>query len=368
MRLTQLRLYDFRNYAALDVSLDPGVNLILGENAQGKTNLLEAAFYLSTGRSFRTAKTQELIRFGCDFADLNASVFSQQREQTIRAVLFAGRRPRQLFLGGVKQKSAAALPGVLRTVLFCPEDLLVLKGGSQPRRKLLDTALCQLRPGYAAALAEYNRLLESKSRILKDYREKPDLLAPLPEYNYRLAQVGSILIAHRARYIDALSAQAAAYHSAFSAGREKLTLCYHTVSTVEDPFADKKTIFEQILLHQERHYRAELDSGQCLTGPHKDDFDALLDGISVKAFGSQGQTRTAAISLKLSERELLRRDTGEEPVLLLDDVLSELDAARQDFVLNQITSGQVLITCCEPGRVTKIGKTIEIRAGGLLCT
>ena len=147
-----------------------------------------------------------------------------------------------------------------------------------------------------------------------------------------------------------------------------MTLVYRTVSTVEDPFAERKTIFEQILEHQERHYRAELDAGQCLTGPHKDDFDALLDGIAVKAFGSQGQTRTAAISLKLSERELLRRDTGEEPVLLLDDVLSELDATRQDFVLNQITSGQVLITCCEPGRVTKIGKTVEIRAGGLVCT
>lgn len=147
-----------------------------------------------------------------------------------------------------------------------------------------------------------------------------------------------------------------------------MTLVYRTVSTVEDPFAERKAIFEQILEHQERHYRAELDSGQCLTGPHKDDFDALLDDIPVKSFGSQGQTRTAAISLKLSERELLRRDTGEEPVLLLDDVLSELDATRQDFVLNQITSGQVLITCCEPGRVTKIGKTIEIRAGGLVCT
>ena len=231
-----------------------------------------------------------------------------------------------------------------------------------------NAALCQLRPGYANALAEYNRLLDSKSRILKDYREKPSLLEPLPEYNYRLAQVGAIIIAHRARYLEALGAAASSYHSAFSAGRENLTLQYHTVSTVEDPFADKKIIFEQLLSHQESHYRAELDSGQCLTGPHKDDFDALLDGIPVKAFGSQGQTRTAAISLKLSERELLCRDTGEEPVLLLDDVLSELDAARQDFVLNQITSGQVFITCCEVGRVTEIGKTFEIRAGGLVCT
>ena len=246
--------------------------------------------------------------------------------------------------------------------------MLVLKGGSQPRRRLIDNALCQLRPGYAAALAEYGRILDSKSRILKDWREKQDLLEPLPEYNYRLAQVGAILISQRARYIEALGKAAADYHSAFSAGREALRLAYHTVSTVKDAFAAKNVIFKQILSHQEAHYRAELDSGQCLTGPHKDDFEAFLGDIPVKAFGSQGQTRTAAISLKLAERELLRRDTGEEPVLLLDDVLSELDAARQDFVLNQITSGQVLITCCEPGRFTEIGKTIEIHAGGLVCT
>ena len=212
MKLTRLRLFDFRNYETLDLTLDPGVNLILGENAQGKTNLLEAVGYLSTGRSFRTQKTQELIRFGASFADLNADVFSQGRDQNIRAVLFSGRRPRQLYLGGVKQKSAAALPGVLTTVLFCPEDLLVLKGGSQPRRRLLDNALCQLRPSYASALTEYNRLLDSKSRILKDYREKPDLLEPLPEYNYRLAQVGAILISHRARYLKALEQAASGYH------------------------------------------------------------------------------------------------------------------------------------------------------------
>ena len=368
MKLQKLQLYDFRNYEEINLELDPGVNLILGENAQGKTNLLEAVGYLSTGKSFRTAKTQELIRFGADFADLQADVFSQGREQSIRAILFTGRRPRQLFLSGVKQKSAAALPGVLTTVLFCPEDLLVLKGGSLARRRLIDNALCQLRPGYAAALLEYGKLLESKSRILKDYREKPDLLAPLPEFNDRLAQVGAIIIAHRARYLDALGEAASEYHHAFSAGREQLRLEYHTVSTVTDPFAAKTEILEQILSHQESHYRAELDTGQCLTGPHKDDFDALLGDIPIKAYGSQGQTRTAAISLKLSERELLRRDTQEEPVLLLDDVLSELDAARQDFVLNQITSGQVLITCCEPGRFTKIGKTITISHGGVVCT
>ena len=366
MKLTRLRLFDFRNYETLDLTLDPGVNLILGENAQGKTNLLEAVGYLSTGRSFRTQKTQELIRFGASFADLNADVFSQGRDQNIRAVLFSGRRPRQLYLGGVKQKSAAALPGVLTTVLFCPDDLLILKSGAACRRKLIDTALCQLRPGYAQALGEYQKLLDSKARILKDYHDRPSLLEPLPEFNLRMAQVGAILIFYRARYLRELSQQAGLYHEEFSGGRETLTLDYQTVSTITDPFAEKAVLFAQLTEHQKQHARAELESGQCLSGPHKDDFEAKLGELSVKSFGSQGQTRTAAISLKLAERELFRRDTGEEPVLLLDDVLSELDGTRQDFVLNQIRTGQVLITCCEPEKLTGLGQTVQIHGGQVM--
>ena len=366
MRLEALTLYDFRNYARLEASFVPGVNLILGENAQGKTNLLEAVAYLSTGRSFRTARPQELVRFGADFADLNAIFFSTGRRQTARAVIFAGRRPRQIYVGGVKQKTAAALEGLLTTVLFCPEELQVLKGGSAARRKLIDTALCQLRPNYARALAEYTKLLDSKSRILKDWHEMSSLLEPLPEFSLRMAQVGAVVISYRARYLRALSEAAAEYHAEFSGGSEALTLAYQTVSTVTDPFASQQTLFEQLMEHQKRHERAELDSGQCLSGPHKDDFETAIGGRSVKSYGSQGQTRTASISLKLAERELMRRDTGEEPLLLLDDVLSELDARRQDFVLNQIRSGQVLITCCETDRLTELGKVMLIRGGALV--
>ena len=366
MRLDALTLYDFRNYAHLEAKFVPGVNLILGENAQGKTNLLEAVAYLSTGRSFRTARPQELVRFGADFADLNAELFSAGRQQTARAVIFAGRRPRQIYVGGVKQKSAAALDGLLTTVLFCPEELQVLKGGAAARRRLIDAALCQLRPNYARALAEYTKLLDSKSRILKDWHEMPSLLDPLPEFSLRMAQVGAVLISYRARYLKALSASAADYHAEFSGGSETLTLSYQTVSTITDPFAAQQTLFEQLMEHQKRHERAELDSGQCLSGPHKDDFETAIGGKSVKSYGSQGQTRTASISLKLAERELMRRDTGEEPLLLLDDVLSELDAKRQDFVLNQIRTGQVLITCCETDRLTELGKVMLIRDGALI--
>ncbi len=363
MRLDRLCLRNFRNYEALEAELDPGVNLILGENAQGKTNLLEAVYYLSTGHGFRTRKEAELLRFGGEFGELEGHITGHGREQTLRYLLFSGRKPRQLYLNGVKRKTQGEVAGTLTAVLFCPEDLLVLKAGAAARRRFLDQGLVQLRPRYEAALTEYNRILEQKSRILRDRFENPSLLQVLPEYSQRLCQVGALLISYRARFLRGLGQEATCFHREFSGGRETLEIPYRTVSTITDPFAPTATLEQQLLEHLEAHRTAELESAQCLTGPHKDDFDATLDGLSLKSYGSQGQTRTAAISLKLAQRELTRVDTGEEPVLLLDDVLSELDPGRQDFVLNQIQSGQVFITCCEPGRLTKAGKTIRIENG-----
>ena len=365
MRLEQISLRDFRNYETLQLSFDPGVNLIVGDNAQGKTNLLEAIAYLGSGKSFRAQKTGEMIRFASDYADIEGEIFSQERNQTLRWVLFAGSRPRQLWKNGAKKKSAGEIAGVLPTVLFCPEDLMILKMGSSQRRRFSDHALCQLRPNYDAALGEYNRILEQKNRILKDRFENPALLEILPEYNTRLCQIGALLISYRARFFDSLGKSAAIFHGQFSGGAEAFSLEYKTVSTVADPFAPVSQLTEDLMQHLQSHSRAELESGQCLTGPHKDDFTVSLSGIDLKAFGSQGQTRTAAISLKLAQRALMAREFGEEPVLLLDDVLSELDPGRQDFVLNQIVSGQVFITCCEPGRFTKLGKTIEIEKGSV---
>nr|MBQ8243653.1 DNA replication/repair protein RecF [Oscillospiraceae bacterium] len=366
MNLKQLQLRSFRNYADAAVEFDPGVNLIVGDNAQGKTNLLEAISYLGSGKSFRAQKTSEMVRFGADFAEIQGKVFSQEREQELRYLLFAGSRPRQIFRNGAKKKSASELAGVLPTVLFCPEDLMILKMGSSQRRRFGDLALCGLRPNYDAALTEYHRILDQKSRILKDHFENPAVLAILPEYNQRLCQVGALLISYRARFYDSLGKSAAAFHSQFSGGVENFALEYKTVSTVTDPFAPVSKLTQELMEHLQRHYRAELETAQCLTGPHKDDFAVSLSGIDLKAYGSQGQTRTAAISLKLAQRELMGREWGEEPVLLLDDVLSELDPGRQDFVLNQIVSGQVFITCCEPERFTKLGKTIEIQKGNVI--
>lgn len=363
MNLEKLTLRSFRNYAEAEVEFAPGVNLIVGDNAQGKTNLLEAIAYLGSGKSFRAQKTAEMVSFGADFGEIQGWVHAQERQQTLRYLLFSGSRPRQIFRNGAKKKSASELAGVLPTVLFCPEDLLILKMGASQRRRFADTALSGLRPNYEAALGEYHRILEQKSRILKDHFENPALLDILPEYNTRLCQVGALLISYRARFFDALGKSAGDFHSQFSGGAEDFSLNYKTVSTVCDPFAPVKQLTEDLQEHLQRHYRAELESAQCLTGPHKDDFTVALNGIDLKAYGSQGQTRTAAISLKLAQRELMGREWGEQPVLLLDDVLSELDPGRQDFVLNQIISGQVFITCCEPGRFTRLGKNIEVIKG-----
>ena len=366
MQLNRLELYSFRNYGHVILEPDPQVNLLVGDNAQGKTNLLEAISCLSSGHSFRTRKEEELIGFDQEFAELHAEAAQKDRTQDIRILLFRGRRKRQLYISGVRQKSGAELQGLLNTVLFCPEDLLVLKSGAASRRKFLDSALCQLRPNYAKALTEYTRLHAHKTRILKDRFENPSLLDTLPEFNRQMAAAGAVLISYRAAYLKELAKCAAVYHSAFSGGAEQLQLQYCTVSSIPDPGAPKRVLFEQLLEHQERHRQAELESCQCLSGPHRDDFEVTLGGRSLKSFGSQGQTRTAAISLKLGERELSRRDTGEEPVLLLDDVLSELDPARQDFVLNQIQTGQVFITCCEKEKLTRLGKTFFIKAGSIL--
>ncbi len=366
MELLDISLRDFRNYENLLLDFDPGVNLIVGNNAQGKTNLLEAISFMGSGRSFRAFKTGEMIRFGADFGEIRGNVFSQERQQSLRWVLFSGSRPRQLWRNGAKKKTAADISGVLQTVLFCPEDLMVLKTGASARRRLGDQALCQLRPNYEAALLEYNRILDQKSRILKDRFENPRLTELLPDYNLRLCQVGALIISYRARFYEGLGKAAAQYHGHFSGGAEEFCLQYRTVSNIEAPLAPVAELTGKLQEHLAAHERAELEAAQCLTGPHKDDFTVSLSGIDLKSYGSQGQTRTAAISLKLAQRELMGREAGELPVLLLDDVLSELDPGRQDFVLNQISGGQVFITCCEPGQFTKLGKTVEIQHGSVV--
>lgn len=366
MRIQSLSLQNFRNYEGLSMEFDPGVNLIVGNNAQGKTNLLESVIYLSQGSSYRTRKEEELIRWGADFARMEGVIAGADRQQSLVYALFRGPRRRQIMKNGIRQKSAGEVGGMLTTVLFCPEDLQILRAGASARRKMLDSAISQLRPQYKKAISDYQKLHESKTRILRDRFQKPSLLETLPDFNRQMAMIGASIIGYRARYCQKLSLLAGKYHGVCSGGNEALDLTYQTVSTVTDPFAPRSEIFQKIMEHQMSHYQAELESCRCLTGIHKDDFEVCLNGRSLKSFGSQGQTRTAAIALKLAEREISRDDTGEEPVLLLDDVLSELDRGRQDFILNEICSGQVFITCCETEKVTTAGRVFTVEAGTLI--
>ena len=367
MRLDALELEFFRNYQKFRSQFHPRVNLIYGDNAQGKTNLLEAIAYLSAARSHRARYDREMILLDQDCAAIRGEVDSRGRTYVLEARLHRG-RSRQLFSNGVKLKTAGELAGVFQTVLFCPEDLYLIREGAAARRKFLDSAICQLRPRYAQALLEYNRLYEHKTRILRDWPDHPSLLEPLDDFNLRMAQTGAILVHYRAHFVKRLEQEAPAIHRDFSGGREQLTLRYETVSTVEDPMAPPRKILEEILAHQASHRQAELDARQCLTGPHKDDLAVELDGRSAKTYGSQGQTRTAALSLKLAQREIFFQETGEYPVLLLDDVLSELDGKRQSFVLNHIQGGQIFITCCEEEKLEGLeqGASFHIQGGALI--
>lgn len=357
----------FRNYVHLETGFDPAVNVIYGENAQGKTNLLEAVAFLSAASSHRARYDRELIQFGVDHAFMKAEVASRGRDFTLEVDLNRNAR-RRISSNGVRLKTAGELSGIVNTVLFCPEDLYLIREGAVVRRRFLDDCICQLRPRYAAALAEYKKLYEHKTRILKDWEENPSLLDTLDDFNLRMAQTGAILIHYRAHFIRKLIETAPAIHSEFSGGRETLALFYETVKTVTDPQASPKDILPQLLEHQEAHRRAELESRQCLSGPHKDDLLVEINGTAAKQFASQGQTRTAVLSLKLGCREIFYQDCGEYPILLLDDVLSELDAKRQEFVLRRISGGQVFITCCEEERLIGLehGKVFQIRNGTLL--
>ena len=355
----------FRNYLHLEAAFHPRINVIFGDNAQGKTNLLEAVAYLSSASSHRARYDRELIQFGVDHAFVKGEVASRGRDFTLEASLHRGAR-RQLLSNGVRLKNAGELAGILNTVLFCPEDLYLIRAGAEARRKFLDQCICQLRPRYAVALAEYKRLREHKTRILRDSAEHPDLLDTLDDFSLRMAQCGAILVHYRAHFIKKLRQAAPPIHADCSGGRERLELEYRTVSTVTDPEAPPKTLLPQLLDHQESHRRAEIESRSCLSGPHKDDLSVSIDGCPAGAYASQGQTRTAALALKLAARDIFYQDTQEWPVLLLDDVLSELDDGRKQYLLTRMREKQTFVTSCDDTAFLKTDGEVYRMNGGVL--
>ncbi len=363
MRIKKIALSGFRNYEWETAEFNEGTNVISGENAQGKTNLLEAVYMLSCGRSFRTRFDRELIGFGFTGAEILADVVSHDREQTIKIQLRQG-LAKKITVNGVK-KTSAELSSVINTVLFSPDDLNLIKDGAAVRRRLMDNAISQIRPRYAEFLSDFNKLYENKTRILKDWREKPGLLDTLDEFSDGMCRASAQLIRYRAAFAARLNAAARPIHRDFSGKDEELEIVYKTVSTVKDPFAPVKEIYYDICEHQEKHRQAEIESCQCLTGAHRDDLEISINGNNARSFASQGQTRTAALSIKLAEREIFLNETGEYPILLLDDVLSELDMKRQEFVLNRIGGGQTLISCCEDEGISSRtgGKVLFVEKG-----
>ena len=360
MLVRRIFLEGFRNYETAEAAFGDNVNVITGQNAQGKTNLLEAIHYLTGGKSFRSRFDREVIGFDRPAALVRGEIFSGQREQTIEIRMERGRK-KQITANGVKLKTAAELAGKLTAVIFCPDDLYLIRSGAAQRRRLMDMCLCQLRPRYAAALADYNRLYEDKARILKDWRDKPSLLEALDEFSLQMCYKSAQIVSYRANFTELLNGYAGEIHREFSGGREELCVRYQTMKTVTDPRRKPQELLEQIVEHQRTHRTAEIESGSCLSGIHKDDLLIDINGNPARAYASQGQTRTAALSLKLAEREIHKADGGEYPILLLDDVLSELDSGRQNFVLNHITQGQVFITCCEDDQIVS-------RTGGRVFT
>ena len=367
MRIDKLQLEGWRNYDSQELMFDGSCNVIYGDNAQGKTNLLEAIVYLSCGRSPRTHADRELIGFERQEARLLGSIQARERLFETEIQLCRGRR-RKMSINGVAAKSGAELSSVLHTVFFSPEDLFLIRDGAAARRRFMDQSLCQLRPRYAEALAEYGRLYEHKTRILRDSEDYPQLLKTLPDFNERLCQVGAVLIGYRARYVSTLAEFARQAHWECSGEKEELALSYQTVKTVEDPMGPQKDIYMALVEHQKAHEQAEAAARLCLSGPHEDDLVVTVNGREARHFGSQGQVRTAALSMKLADREIHRSAIGEYPVMLLDDVLSELDPRRQEYVLNRIAGGQVFITCCENDRLDQLlsGRVYHIREGKVL--
>ena len=332
MRVLSLTARGFRNLGELRFEPHEGLNVVYGENAQGKTNLLEAMWLFTGGRSFRGAKDSELVRFGEEEASLALSFFSQEREQKAELVLRAGAR--RFTLNGVPQRSGAALVGRFCAVVFSPEHLSLVKGGPAERRAFLDSALCQVRPQYAAVFARYRHTLNQRNALLKDIARHPELLDTLSIWDERLCRYGEQLVRDRKAYLERLAPIAAKHYEGISGGREALEVFY------EPSF--RESMAEELFAAR----REDLRSGHTSVGPHRDDLGLRLAGAPARMFASQGQQRSIVLALKLAEATVLALSCGEEPVVFLDDVLSELDAGRQEYLLRTLGGRQVFLTGC----------------------
>lgn len=333
MIIKSLELKDFRNFEKLVMEFSAQTNILSGDNAQGKTNILESLYVSSVSRSHRRSRDKDMIRFGQEEAHIRTVVEKDGDAHQIDLHL-RQRQAKGIAVDRIPLKRAADLFGVLNVVFFSPEDLQIIKNAPSCRRNFIDTELCRIDRIYYENLIRYNRVVMQRNSLLKDAQLHPDLLSMLPVWNEQLIRYGSSIISRRELFIRDLSALTAAIHSGLTGGREELILHYSRNTSI-DAFA------ESLAKSQEK----DIHMRTTTVGPHRDDMDFAINGVSVRRFGSQGQQRSAALSLKLAEIELLRRQLHDAPVLLLDDVLSELDSSRQNFLLRNIEHVQTIMTC-----------------------
>lgn len=361
MQVTRLTYDRFRNLKAGEWEPYPGVNVILGENGQGKTNVLEALWLFTGGKSFRGAKDSELTAFGEEQSRLAMEFHADGRDQQAEITI---KTRRSAVLNGVHQAAASRLAGVFCGVVFSPTHLSLIKGGPQERRRLIDAAYCQLRPAYVKTLTEYAHILSQRNALCKAKNTGDSAEELLDLWDRQLAQTGCRLINARQRYVQKMAPVARRIYRGLSGEKEEFDIRY--VSSV-DCRAEETASEIAVKLYEllKAHHKDDLAAGFTTVGPHRDDLEVLIDGHSARSFGSQGQQRSAVLALKLAEASLLEEVTGEQPIALLDDVMSELDVSRQEYILNHIRGWQVFITCCEPTPLMRDGRQFSMKDGKL---
>lgn len=342
MKIISLKLENFRNYETLDLTFKDGVNVISGKNGAGKTNILESVYLSSLFGSPRTTKDKEMVRFGAEKARVKITIEKKFRRHTI-AMQIENNGKKKVLADGIPVKRAAELIGILGVVFFSPDEMKLVKETPSERRKFLDVGLSQQQKTYFIALSRYNKVLKQKNNLLKDAYKTNDVDDMLSVWDAQLAEYGAIVVEKRRKYVEALNELASEAHKKISGGKEELRLSYETPFTAEREDALRAEFCDR--LEQAREKDKQL--GFSTIGPHRDDISIEINGADGRKFASQGQQRTIALSMKLGEVGLFEKESGEYPVLLLDDVLSELDEGRREVLLGIAKKAQTLITCTE---------------------
>ena len=355
MIIKSIKLENFRNYENLELSFEKGTNILYGDNAQGKTNVLEAVYLSATTKSHKGSKDKEIIRFGQDEAHIRTNLDKEGMEYRVDMHLKKS-KSKGIAVNGQHLKKAAQLLGLLNVVFFSPEDLSIIKNGPSERRRFVDMELCQIDKYYLYNLNQYNKIVNQRNKLLKDFYHNTDIYETLHVWDMQLVTYGKQITERRKEFVDQLNEIIYGIHKNLSGGREELVIVY-------EPDTEAENFEYELQKFREKDIKYKMTS----VGPHRDDFSFVVNGVDIRKYGSQGQQRTAALSLKLSEIYLVEKIIKDKPVLLLDDVLSELDSSRQSCLLDSIHDIQTLITCTGlddfVSRQFHINKVFQVVAG-----